>query len=153
MVTFVSGTGMYACQREREREREHTQGRWPCHNPFSSILFFGEVFCYRVHVFARKTERDRETESEKSLPRGDGHAAIPTPPFSSQDLGHACTRTQREFKPPGPGFEPWSTTWESSGVAIMLSAGPIIFCIICIDRFQFGTRMCTLTHVHTLSHR
>ena len=28
------------------------------------------------------------------------------------------------FKPPGPGCEPRSTTWESSNIAIMLTAGP-----------------------------
>ena len=54
-------------------------------------------------------QRDRETESEKSPSRGDGHVAIPSP-FSSRDLGHARTHTQREFKPPGPGLELWSTT-------------------------------------------
>ena len=69
--------------------------------------------------------RETETESEKSPPRGDGHAAIPSPPFSSQDLGHARTCTQHEFKPPGPGLKPQSTTWESSDIAITLTAGPI----------------------------
>ena len=42
----------------------------------------------------------------------------------SQDLGHPCTRTRREFKPLGPGLEPLSPTWESSDIAIMLTAGP-----------------------------
>ena len=73
---------------------------------------------------ARQTERDRETESKKSSPRGDGHAAIPSPPFSSRDLGHARTRTRHEFKPLGPGLEPRLTMWESSDVAITLTAGP-----------------------------
>ena len=69
-------------------------------------------------------ERQRETESEESLPTGDGHAAIPSPPFSSQDLGHARTRARCEFKPPSLGFESWSTTWESSDIAIRPTAGP-----------------------------
>ena len=77
-----------------------------------------------MRVLARETERDREIESEKSPPRGDGHAAIPSPPFSSRDLGHARTRAQHEFKPPGPGLDLWSTTWESSDIAITLTAGP-----------------------------
>ena len=60
------------------------------------LLFFRDLY-YRVCVLARQTERDIETESEKSPPRGDGHAAIPSPPFSSWDLGHARIRAQREL--------------------------------------------------------
>ena len=75
-------------------------------------------------MLARKTERNRETESEKSPPRGDGHTAIPSLPFSSQYLEHACTHAWREFKPLGPGLELWSTTWESSDIAITSTAGP-----------------------------
>ena len=86
------------------------------------ILFFS--FCYRARALARQTERDREIESRKSPPSGDGHAAIPSPPFSSRDLGHVRTCARREFKPPGPGLEPRSTTWESSDIAITLTAGP-----------------------------
>ncbi|ELW65144.1 Ceruloplasmin [Tupaia chinensis] len=37
---------------------------------FFFSLFFGEIFHYRVRVLARKTERDRETESKKSPSRG-----------------------------------------------------------------------------------
>ena len=66
----------------------------------------GGLNSHRARVLARQTERDRETESEKSPPRGDGHASIPSPPFSSQDLGHTRTRAPCEFKPPGPGREP-----------------------------------------------
>ena len=40
-----------------------------------------------------------EKQSEKSPPRRDGHATIPSPPFSSRDLGHACTCAWCEFKP------------------------------------------------------
>ena len=75
-------------------------------------------------MLARKTERDREIESEKSPLKGDGHTAIPSPPFSSWVLGHARTRTRREFKPPGPGLKPQSTTWKFSDIAVMLTAGP-----------------------------
>ena len=78
-------------------------------------------------MLARQTERDIETESEKSLPRGEGHVAILSPSFSSWDLGHARTRARREFKPPGLGHEPRSTMWESSDIAIMLTAGPRFF--------------------------
>ena len=85
-------------------------------------IFFLRGFCYRVHALTRK--RDRETESKKSPSREDGHAAIPSPPFSSRDLGHACTCARHEFKPPGPGLEPRSTTWEFSDIAIKLTAGP-----------------------------
>ena len=77
-----------------------------------------------MRALTRQTERDIETESEKSLPRGDGHAAIPSPPFSSRDLGHARTRAWCEFKPLGLGRELRLTTWESSDIAIMLTAGP-----------------------------
>ena len=70
-----------------------------------SVGFFCRGFRYRVRVLTRQTERDIETESEKSPPRKDGHATILFPPFSSRDLGHACTRAQREFKPQGPGLE------------------------------------------------
>ena len=65
---------------------------------------------------------DRETESKKSPPRGYGHTPIPSPPFSSQDLGHTRTHAQREFKPPSPGIELRLTTWESSDIAVTLFA-------------------------------
>ena len=45
----------------------------------------------------RSPDRDIETESKKSPPRGDGHAAIPSSPFSSRGLGHARTRARCEF--------------------------------------------------------
>ena len=47
---------------------------------FSKSFFLNYVFrgfCYRARALARQTEREIETESEKSPPRGDGHAAIP----------------------------------------------------------------------------
>ena len=72
----------------------------------------------------KERERDRETESEKSSPRGDSYPSIPSPPFFSRDLGHTCICAQREFKPPGPGLELRSTTWESSDIAITSTAGP-----------------------------
>ena len=87
----------------------------------NSSFFFKEVFAVGHE---RLPERERETESEKSPPRGDVHAAIPFPPFSSWDLGHACTGTRHEFKSPGLGLEPQSTMWESSDIAITPSAGP-----------------------------
>ena len=84
-------------------------------------------------MLARK--RDRETESEKSPPTGDGHTMIPSPPFSSQDLGHARTHAQCEFKPLGPGLEPRSTTWEYSDIDIMPTAGPSL-CFLNISFIQ-----------------
>ena len=91
----------------------------------ASIFFFlFRGFCYRACVLTRQTERDRERESEKSPPREDGHVSIPSPPFSSHDLGYTCTCVWHEFKPPGLGLEPRSTTWESSNIAITLTAGP-----------------------------
>ena len=66
------------------------------------LYFLREIFCYRVCAPARQTERDRETESEKSPPRGDGHATIPSPPVSSQDLGHSRTHAWHEFQITGP---------------------------------------------------
>ena len=93
---------------------------------FLSFFLFWRGFCYRALTVARQTERDRETGSERSPPRGDGQAAIPSPPFSSQDLGHARTCAQHEFKPPCLGLEPQSTMWESSNIAITLTAGPAL---------------------------
>ena len=76
-----------------------------------------------MHALARQIETERQ-KARNHLP-GDGHTTILSPPFSSQDLGHARTRARREFfKPPGPGREPRSTTWESSNTAITLTAGP-----------------------------
>ena len=82
---------------------------------FFFLIFFGEVFAIG-HVRSPDRERDRETESEKSPPRGDGHAAIPSPPFSSRDLGHARTCAQREFlsRPAGRiGQRTRATGWRS----------------------------------------
>ena len=88
-------------------------------------FFFFERFSAIGCVRSPDRQRDIETESEKSSPRGHGHAAIPSPPFSSRDLGHARTRARSEFfKPLGSGREPWSTMWESCDIAITLTAGP-----------------------------
>jgi len=103
---------------------------------FSFFLFFLRGFCYRVCLLTRKKERDWETESEKSSPGGDGHATIPSPPFSSWDLGHACTCTLCEFKSLGLGLEPWSTPWEFSDIAVMPSADPLFF-ILCLSSLFF----------------
>ena len=89
---------------------------------FIYLFIFWRGFCYRACALAR--ERDRDTEIEKSLPKGDGHTAIPSPLFSSWDLGHARTCAWHEFKPLCLGRELWSTTWESSDVAVMPSASP-----------------------------
>ena len=79
----------------------------------------------RWRVCSPERQKETETESEKSPPpRGDGHATVLSPPFSSRDLGHTRTRAWREFRPPSLGLELQSTTWESSDIAIMLTAGP-----------------------------
>ena len=85
----------------------------------------GEDFCYRVRALARHRERQRDRKREITS-RGDGHTAIPSPPFSSWDLGHARTRARHEFKPLGLGLEQQSTTWEFSDIVIMLTADPSI---------------------------
>jgi len=93
------------------------------------LFIFWRGCCYRACVLTRKTERqrDRKREITPPPPGEDGHTAIPSSPFSSKDLGHIGTGTQHEFKPPGPGLEPWSTTWESSDLPITPSAGSKIF--------------------------
>ena len=63
---------------------------------FSFFFFLLRGFCYRARALARQPERDIETESEKSPPRGDDHATIPSPLFS-RDLGHAHTCAWCEF--------------------------------------------------------
>ena len=70
------------------------------------------------------SERERQTESEESPPRGDGHTTIPSPPFSSWDLVLVHTCPRNEFKPPGLGLELRSATWGFSDIAITLTAGP-----------------------------
>ena len=105
-----------------------TDGSYPCRLLYFFLLFFYlffflEVFAIGRVWLARQTERQRDRKREIT-PQGDGHAAIPSPPFSSRDLGHAHTRARREFKSLGPGLEPQSTTWESSDIAIMVTAGP-----------------------------
>ena len=81
-------------------------------------------------MLSEKTERERQRDRKQEItPRGDGHTAIPSPPFSSQDLGNACTCAWHEFKPSGPGLELWSTTWEFSDRAMTLTAGLYNFLI------------------------
>ena len=120
-LKFTLGACANMPKTPRRMEEKGLQGGHPPWGVISSFLSFsfGEVF-----AIGRVPDRERQTESEKSPPRGDGYAAIPSPPFSSQDLGHARTRAQCEFKPPGPRLEPRSTTWESSDIAITLTAGP-----------------------------
>ena len=71
----------------------------------------------RMHSPERERQRDRKLEI---IPRGDGHAVIPSSPFSFWDLGH--THARHEFKPPGLGLEPQLTTWESNNIAITLTS-------------------------------
>ena len=96
---------------------------------FIIFFLFGEVFFYRVCALARKTERDIETESEKSPPAG---MVMLQSLLLHSPLGILGTHAHApgvSFKPPGPGLELQSTTWESSDIAITLSAGPGIQCL------------------------
>ena len=80
-------------------------------------------FLYRARALARQTDRDIETESEKSPPGG---MVTPQSLLLHSLLGILGTHAHApgvSFKPPGPGCEPQSTTWESSDIAIMLTAG------------------------------
>ena len=75
---------------------------------------------------SRQTEKDRETESEKSP---SGGMATPQSLLLQSPLGILSTHAHApsvSFKPPGPGRGLQSTTWESSDIAFMLTAGPII---------------------------
>ena len=75
------------------------------------------------HVRSPDRQRHRDRKREIT-PRGDGHAAIPSP-FSSPlgILGTHAHAPSVRFKPPGLGHEPRSTTWESSDIAITPTAG------------------------------
>ena len=112
--------------RSQEENREEWIVAWlPPKGCFLSFfLFSGEVFAIGC---MRSPDRQRETESKKSPPRGDGHAAVPSPPVSSRDLRHVSTHARREFKPPGLGLKPQSSTWKSSDIAITLTTGPRSF--------------------------
>ena len=75
-------------------------------------------------MLARQTERDIETESEKSPP---GEMVTPQSLLLHSPLGILGTHAHApgvSFKPPGPGRELPSTIWESSDIAITLTAGP-----------------------------
>ena len=84
-------------------------------------------------------------------PRGDGHAAIPSP-FSSQDLGHARTCALHEFKPPGPGLKLRSTTWEFSDIAFMLTTGPHSSTFDSMLEVLDSKIVCVYIYVHTCAH-
>ena len=76
-------------------------------------------------VLTRKTEKDRETESEKSPP---GEMAMLQSLLLRSPLRILGTHAHVpgvSFKPPGPGLELRSITWESSDIAIMLTAGSL----------------------------
>ena len=107
----------------------------PALRKFLSFFWWGGGLCYM-------RQKDRERQKARNCPpRGDGHATIPSPPFSPWDLGHAHTCFQREFKPQGPGLKPPLTTRESSYTAITPTAGPYLF----IFERDFSYRACALT--------
>ncbi|ELW58475.1 Brain-specific angiogenesis inhibitor 1-associated protein 2-like protein 2 [Tupaia chinensis] len=88
MQAFVAESQRAAELEEKRRYRFLAEKHLLLSKTF--LQFFG-----RGMMCAHLTERDKETENEKSPLRGDGHATIPSPPFSSRDLGHARTHTRR----------------------------------------------------------
>ena len=74
-------------------------------------------------------QRDRETETEnEQLPPGG--MAKPESLLHSplRILGMHTHMPGVSFKPPGLGLKLWSTTWESSDIAITPTAGPLFVC-------------------------
>ena len=75
----------------------------------------------------RLPERQRETERQKARNHPPGGMATLQSLLLHSPLGilgmHAHT-PDMSSKPPGPGLKPQSTTWESSDIAITLTAGP-----------------------------
>ena len=87
-----------------------------------------------------ETEKDRETESEKSPPGG---MATLQSLLLHSPLGILSTHAHVpgvSFEPPGPGLKSQSTTWESSDIAIMLTAGPMVAA-------NFGLEYISITHI------
>ena len=81
---------------------------------------FERDFCYRAHVLTRKTER---WKMRNHSPEG---MAMPQSLLLHSPLGILGTHAHAHdvsFKHPGPGRRPRSTTWESSDMAITLTAG------------------------------
>ena len=100
------------------------------------FFFFFEKFFAIGHMHSPERQRDRKQEI---TPQG-GWPCLS--PFSSILLlvsWIACTCTWREFKPPGPGLEPQSATWESSNIVIMLIAGPNISDINALPDMWFAS--------------
>ena len=76
----------------------------------------------------RLPDRQRERERQKARNHPPGGMATPQslllhPPLGI--LGMHAHAPGVSFKPPGPGHEPRSTTWESSDIAITLTAGSL----------------------------
>ena len=91
------------------------------------FFIFGEFFAIGR---MRSPDRQRETERQKARNQSPGVMATPQSLLLHSPLRilgthtHTHTRAQREFKPPGPGLELQSTTWQSSDIAIIPTAGP-----------------------------
>ena len=88
------------------------------------LFFFWRGFRYRARALARQTERDTETERRNHHPEG---MVTPQSLLLHSSLGFLGTHAHApgvSFKPSGPGRKPWLTTWESSDIAIMVTAGP-----------------------------
>ena len=91
--------------------------------PLGTSFFFScVVFTIgRVHL----PDRQRQTERQKVRNHLPGGMATPQSLLLHSPLGILGTHTHvpgMSFKPPGPGRELWSTTWESSDIAITLTA-------------------------------
>ena len=98
------------------------------------FIYLLRGLCYRVRVLARQTERDRQ-KARNHLPRG---VATLQSLLLHSPLGILGTHTHVplvSFKSPDQELEPQSTTWESSDITILPSAGPILFGFYCFVLF------------------
>ena len=111
----------------------------PLHQLLVQQYFFKRFLLSGTSTHQKERQRNgkREITPQWGWPRRN--------PFSSILLlgsWHARTRAWREFKPPGPGLEPRSTTWQSSDIAITLTAGP------CLLKFLYLALICSRESFH-----
>ena len=103
------------------------------HSPLGILGTHAHLSLIHISEPTRQAERDRETESEKS-PLG-GMVTLQSLLLHSplRILGTHAHVPGVSFKPPGLGHELWSTTWESSDIAITLTAGPTTDFFVVVD--------------------
>ena len=80
---------------------------------------FFAIGCVRSPDRERQRDRKREITPQRGWSRRNAFSSI------LRILGTHAHSPDVSFKPPGPGREPQSTTWESSDIAITLTAGPV----------------------------